>query len=77
MPPATISANAEHFASAGGAVIVDDAALDGELLETRVADLRGAPSRLAAMRSGMLSCARPDAAAAVARELLRLAGTRT
>jgi UDP-N-acetylglucosamine--N-acetylmuramyl-(pentapeptide) pyrophosphoryl-undecaprenol N-acetylglucosamine transferase len=70
-------ANAEHFAGAGGAVIVDDAALDGELLETRVADLRGAPSRLAAMRSGMLSCARPDAAAAVARELLRLAGTRT
>ena len=70
-------ANAEHFAGAGGAVIVDDAALDGELLKTRVAELRGTPGRLADMRSGMLSCARPDAAAAVARELLRLAGGRT
>jgi UDP-N-acetylglucosamine--N-acetylmuramyl-(pentapeptide) pyrophosphoryl-undecaprenol N-acetylglucosamine transferase len=70
-------ANAEHFAGAGGAVIVDDAALDGELLKTRVAELRGTPGRLADMRSGMLRCARPDAAAAVARELLRLAGGRT
>jgi UDP-N-acetylglucosamine--N-acetylmuramyl-(pentapeptide) pyrophosphoryl-undecaprenol N-acetylglucosamine transferase len=66
-------ANAEYFASAGGAVIVDDAALDGSLLRTRVADLRGAPGWLAGMRNGMLSRARPDAAAAVARELLRLA----
>ncbi|MDP9259179.1 MAG: glycosyltransferase, partial [Actinomycetota bacterium] len=66
-------ANAEHFASAGGAVIVDDSALDGSLLRARVADLRGAPGWLAGMRNGMLSRARPDAAAAVARELLRLA----
>ena len=70
-------ANAEHFAGAGGAVILEDAALDGELLKTRVAELRGTPGRLADMRSGMLSCARPDAAAAVARELLRLARGRT
>ena len=60
-------ANAEHFAGAGGAVIVEDAALDGEFLKSRVADLRGAPGRLEGMHSGMLSCARPDAASAVAR----------
>jgi UDP-N-acetylglucosamine--N-acetylmuramyl-(pentapeptide) pyrophosphoryl-undecaprenol N-acetylglucosamine transferase len=66
-------ANAEHFASAGGAVILEDAALDGSLLRTRVADLRSSPGWLAGMRNGMLSRARPDAAAAVARELLRLA----
>ena len=34
-------ANAEHFAGAGGAVIVDDAALDGELLR----DARSRPAR--------------------------------
>ena len=70
-------ANAEHFAAAGGAVIVDDAALDGDELRRRVAELRAEPGRLDAMREGMLSCARPDAAAAVARELLRLARGRT
>jgi UDP-N-acetylglucosamine--N-acetylmuramyl-(pentapeptide) pyrophosphoryl-undecaprenol N-acetylglucosamine transferase len=69
-------ANAEHFAAAGGAVIIEDAALDGDVLRARVAELRGAPRRLAEMRSGMRTRARPDAAAAVARELLRLAGER-
>jgi UDP-N-acetylglucosamine--N-acetylmuramyl-(pentapeptide) pyrophosphoryl-undecaprenol N-acetylglucosamine transferase len=69
-------ANAEHFAAAGGAVIVEDAALDGDVLRALVAEVRGAPHRLAEMRSGMRSRARPDAAAAVARELLRLAAER-
>jgi UDP-N-acetylglucosamine--N-acetylmuramyl-(pentapeptide) pyrophosphoryl-undecaprenol N-acetylglucosamine transferase len=69
-------ANAEHFAAAGGAVIIDDDVLDGDLLGARVAELRADPGRLGEMRSGMLSCARPDAAAAVARELLRLARDR-
>jgi UDP-N-acetylglucosamine--N-acetylmuramyl-(pentapeptide) pyrophosphoryl-undecaprenol N-acetylglucosamine transferase len=69
-------ANAEHFAAAGGAVIVDDASLDGNVLRARVADLRAAPARLQGMRDGMLSSARPDAAGAVARELLRLAERR-
>jgi UDP-N-acetylglucosamine--N-acetylmuramyl-(pentapeptide) pyrophosphoryl-undecaprenol N-acetylglucosamine transferase len=69
-------ANAEHFAAAGGAVIVEDAALGGDVVRARVADLRGAPGRLAGMRNGMRGCARPDAAAAVARELLRLARER-
>jgi UDP-N-acetylglucosamine--N-acetylmuramyl-(pentapeptide) pyrophosphoryl-undecaprenol N-acetylglucosamine transferase len=66
-------ANARYFAAAGGAVIVEDSALDGERLRTFVADLRAEPDRLEEMRAGMRACARPDAAAAVARELLRLA----
>jgi UDP-N-acetylglucosamine--N-acetylmuramyl-(pentapeptide) pyrophosphoryl-undecaprenol N-acetylglucosamine transferase len=66
-------ANARHFAAAGGAVIVEDAALDGETMRTFVADLRAEPERLEEMRAGMRACARPEAAAAVARELLRLA----
>jgi UDP-N-acetylglucosamine--N-acetylmuramyl-(pentapeptide) pyrophosphoryl-undecaprenol N-acetylglucosamine transferase len=67
-------ANAEHFAAAGGAVILADSALTGASLRASVAALRD--DALPAMREGMLSCARPDAAAAVARELLRLAGSR-
>ena len=66
-------ANARHFAAAGGAVIVEDAALDGERLRDEIAALRAEPGRLAEMRDGMRGVARPDAAAAVARELLRLA----
>ena len=66
-------ANARHFAATGGAVIVEDAALDGAALQTLVADLRAEPERLAEMRAGMRACARPEAAATVARELLRLA----
>ena len=69
-------ANAEHFVAAGGAVIVGDAELGGERLRVRVAELRDMPERLAGMRMGMQSCARPDAAASVARELLRLARDR-
>ncbi len=65
-------ANARHFAAAGGAVIVEDAALDGETLRTLVADLRAEPDRLEEMRDGMRACARPEAAATIARELLRL-----
>jgi UDP-N-acetylglucosamine--N-acetylmuramyl-(pentapeptide) pyrophosphoryl-undecaprenol N-acetylglucosamine transferase len=66
-------ANARHFAAAGGAVIVEDAALDGEQLRALVAELRAEPVRLAQMRGAMRGVARPDAAGAVARELLRLA----
>ncbi len=70
-------ANARHFSAAGGAVIVDDGALDGAHLRAQVAELRAEPGRLEAMRAGMHGAARPDAAAAVARELLRLARDRT
>jgi len=57
-------------------VIVEDAALDGDLLRARVGELRAEPGRLEGMRAGMRGVARPDAAAAVARELLRLARDR-
>jgi len=69
-------ANATYFAAAGGAVIVEDAALDGARLRDRVAELRARPGRLAEMGAGMRSVARPDAAAALANELLRLARDR-
>ena len=69
-------ANATYFAAAGGAVIVEDAALDGARLRDRVGELRAQPGRLAEMGEGMRSVARPDAAAAVANELLRLARDR-
>ena len=65
--------NAEHFASAGGAVIVDDDALDGETLAASVAELRTTPGRLQAMHAAMLASARPGAARAVADELIALA----
>lgn len=65
--------NAEHFAAAGGALITDDAALDGPALATAVAALRGAPGKLEAMRAAMLASARPGAARAVADELIALA----
>ena len=65
--------NAEHFAAAGGAVIVDDGALDGPALAARVEALRSTPGRLAAMRAAMLASARPGAARAVADELISLA----
>jgi UDP-N-acetylglucosamine--N-acetylmuramyl-(pentapeptide) pyrophosphoryl-undecaprenol N-acetylglucosamine transferase len=65
-------ANARQFAAAGGAVIVEDAALHGGTLRTLVSDLRAGAERLEQMRAGMRACARPEAAATVARELLRL-----
>ena len=70
------TANAEHFVAAGGGVIVSDAALDAATLRARVAELRDMPERLVHMRKGMRSCARPEAAGIVARELLRLARER-
>jgi UDP-N-acetylglucosamine--N-acetylmuramyl-(pentapeptide) pyrophosphoryl-undecaprenol N-acetylglucosamine transferase len=66
-------ANAMHFATVGGAVIAEDSTLDGDELRAVVTELRTTPGRLTDMRAGMRACARPDAAAAVARELLRLA----
>ena len=67
-------ANAERFARAGAAVVVDDAALDGERLAAEVRALAEDPHRLAQMRQAMLALARPQAAADIARELLAMAG---
>jgi UDP-N-acetylglucosamine--N-acetylmuramyl-(pentapeptide) pyrophosphoryl-undecaprenol N-acetylglucosamine transferase len=64
--------NARHFERGGGALVVADDELDRAraLVEELLAD----PARLGEMREAMLALARPDAAAAIAEELIRLAG---
>jgi len=64
--------NARHFEQGGGAIVVADDELQRarELTEELLAD----PARLARMREAMLALARPDAAAVIAEELIRLAG---
>jgi UDP-N-acetylglucosamine--N-acetylmuramyl-(pentapeptide) pyrophosphoryl-undecaprenol N-acetylglucosamine transferase len=66
--------NARHMERAGAAVVVPDSELDGPRLAREVAQLLGAPDRMAAMGRAAREVARPDAAGAVARELLELAG---
>jgi UDP-N-acetylglucosamine--N-acetylmuramyl-(pentapeptide) pyrophosphoryl-undecaprenol N-acetylglucosamine transferase len=64
--------NAQHFVRAGGAIMVRELDLDDvpELVRTLLDD---AP-RLERMREAMLRIARPDAADAIADELVALAG---
>lgn len=64
--------NAEHFRRCGGAVVMTDAECAPARLRAEVATLQADPTRLAAMAAAMRSEARPDAAAEVALELLRL-----
>jgi len=59
-------ANARHLAQAGGAVVVEDAELDGARLAAELDAVLGAPDRLAALAAGVRTLARPDAADAVA-----------
>ncbi len=66
--------NARHFAQAGGAVVVPDAEL-GRAVDV-VRSLLDDDSRLEAMRAAMLRAARPEAAAEIADELVRLAAAR-
>ncbi len=63
--------NARHFERGGGAVVVADT--DVERVPGLVAELLGDPDRLVAMRADMLALARPDAAEAIADELIALA----
>ncbi|HEX6724182.1 MAG TPA: glycosyltransferase [Gaiella sp.] len=63
--------NARHFERGGGAIIVPDAEVGR--VPALVDELLAAPERLAAMREGMLSLARPDAADLIADELVALA----
>ena len=65
--------NARHMERAGAAVVVPDAELDGPRLAREVAELLGAPERMAAMGRAAREVARPDAARVVADELLALA----
>jgi UDP-N-acetylglucosamine--N-acetylmuramyl-(pentapeptide) pyrophosphoryl-undecaprenol N-acetylglucosamine transferase len=66
--------NARHFERAGGAVVVPETELGraAELVRSLLDDA----DRLARMRGAMLAAARPDAADAIAEELIALAGVR-
>jgi UDP-N-acetylglucosamine--N-acetylmuramyl-(pentapeptide) pyrophosphoryl-undecaprenol N-acetylglucosamine transferase len=58
----------------GAAVVVPDAELTAERLRREVDALLGDPSRLAAMATASRALARPDAAEAIAREVVAAAG---
>ncbi len=65
--------NARWMADAGAAVVVSDAELTPARLGQEVAALLADPARLAAMAAASASLARPDAAQAVADEVLAAA----
>jgi UDP-N-acetylglucosamine--N-acetylmuramyl-(pentapeptide) pyrophosphoryl-undecaprenol N-acetylglucosamine transferase len=67
------SANARWMSEAGAAVVIPDGELNGARLARVVAELLADRSRLAAMASAARGLARPDAARAVAGELLEVA----
>ena len=68
------SENARYFEAAGAATVIPDAELTGPRLAQEVGGLLADPSRLAAMGKASAQLARPDAARAVAREVLAAAG---
>lgn len=64
--------NARHFERGGGAIVVDQSEL--ARVPALVGELLSDPARLERMREAMRALARPDAADAVADELIALAG---
>jgi UDP-N-acetylglucosamine--N-acetylmuramyl-(pentapeptide) pyrophosphoryl-undecaprenol N-acetylglucosamine transferase len=66
--------NARWMERNGAAVVVPDGELTPERLAAEVGALLRDPARLAAMAAASARLARPDAAAAIARELLAAAG---
>ena len=70
------TANARWMQAAGAATVVPDAELDAPRLRREVDALFGDPVRLRAMAAASASLARPDAAAAVAREVLAASAPR-
>lgn len=68
--------NARHFESGGAAVVVPDDQLDGPRLAREVGALLADESRLRAMGRAARELARPDAAEAIAREVVAIAGGR-
>jgi UDP-N-acetylglucosamine--N-acetylmuramyl-(pentapeptide) pyrophosphoryl-undecaprenol N-acetylglucosamine transferase len=71
------AANARAVAAAGGAVVVEDAALDGPALAAAAAPLLADPDRLTAMAAGMRSQAHPAAAEELAALVVEAAGRAT
>jgi UDP-N-acetylglucosamine--N-acetylmuramyl-(pentapeptide) pyrophosphoryl-undecaprenol N-acetylglucosamine transferase len=68
------AANARWMAEAGAAVVVPDGELTPERLRATVSELLADPARLARMAEVSASLARPDAARAIADEVLAAAG---
>jgi UDP-N-acetylglucosamine--N-acetylmuramyl-(pentapeptide) pyrophosphoryl-undecaprenol N-acetylglucosamine transferase len=68
------TANARWMADAGAAVVIADGELSGARLARQVAELLADRASLAAMAAASQRLARPDAARAVADELLKAAG---
>jgi len=68
--------NARHIAAGGAAVVVPDGELDGPRLAREVGALLADPGRMRAMGNAASELARPDAAQAVAREVVALARER-
>lgn len=66
--------NAMALVDRGAAILIDDADLTPERLRAAVDELLGDPPRLAAMGAAALAFARPDAAEAIAAEVLAAAG---
>jgi len=70
------TANARWMQAAGAAAVVPDGELTAARLRSEVGGLLGDPSRLQAMATASAALARPDAAQAVADELLAAAAVR-
>jgi UDP-N-acetylglucosamine--N-acetylmuramyl-(pentapeptide) pyrophosphoryl-undecaprenol N-acetylglucosamine transferase len=68
------STNAAWMAEAGAAVAIADEAMSVSRLAAEIGALLGDPARLAAMSVASAGLARPDAAWAIAREVLAAAG---
>jgi UDP-N-acetylglucosamine--N-acetylmuramyl-(pentapeptide) pyrophosphoryl-undecaprenol N-acetylglucosamine transferase len=66
--------NAKWMTEAGAATVIEDADLDGDRLAAATAELIGDRARLESMAAASLALARPDAAAAIAAEILSAAG---
>jgi len=67
------TANAGHLERAGAAIVIRDADLTSQLLDSAVRTLLADPARLDRMAEAALGWARPDAAARIADDLLTLA----
>jgi UDP-N-acetylglucosamine--N-acetylmuramyl-(pentapeptide) pyrophosphoryl-undecaprenol N-acetylglucosamine transferase len=67
------SYNASFLAEAGGAIVIRDSDLNGNTLASVLDPLLADPSKLAAMKRGLESAARKDAAAVIARDVLAVA----
>jgi UDP-N-acetylglucosamine--N-acetylmuramyl-(pentapeptide) pyrophosphoryl-undecaprenol N-acetylglucosamine transferase len=66
--------NARATAAAGAAIHLPQSELSAEQLDRAVRELRDDPARMQSMQEAAARRARPDAADAIARDLLRLIG---